>query len=177
VKSFECLFYNNRQLQVRGLRGLVICAGLFSFAYAIVEYYIIQDTTFGLKPILFSLLYPYHLAMALVFGIAAYSFLTFHTGHRPLLSALILSGALFSSMLVAEDFMWFALRAAAPLDHDLNAGRLVTQGEWSTQFLGSVDVRLTAIPNWYFVNVAFTLTVFGIAKGRRPVTEIVAQST
>jgi hypothetical protein len=73
--------------------------------------------------------------------------------------------------------MWFALRATAPLDHDVNGGRLVVQGEWSTQFLGSVDIHLTAIPIWYFTNVAFTLAVFGIARVRQPVTEIVAQST
>jgi hypothetical protein len=62
---------------------------------------------------------------------------------------------LFSSMLSIEDFGWFMLRAVAPVQGDINAGRLVMPGEWTTQFMGSVDVHFTAIPNWYFLSVVF----------------------
>ena len=121
---------------------MAISAVVFSVGYAFLEYYVIRDTTFGLQPVLFSLLYPYHFFMALAFGLAGYALLRTHLGPRALLPGIILTGALFSSMLVIEDFMWFTLRAAAPLQDDMYGGRLVTQGEWSTQFLGSVDAHL-----------------------------------
>lgn len=113
----------------------------------------IRDPTFGQEPVLFSLIYPYHFFMATAFGIAGYTFLRLHSGPRKFVSLMILTGVLSSSMLVLEDFMWFTFRAAAPFQGDANGGKLVMQGEWSTQFLGSVDAHLTAIPNWYFLNI------------------------
>jgi hypothetical protein len=152
----------------------VFCAVCFSVGYAFVEYYVIRDTAFGLQPVLFSLIYPYHFLMAVVFGLVSYALLHLHSGPQALLSGLILTGAIFSSMLVVEDFMWFTLRASAPIEGDINGGSLVKQGEWSTQFLGSIDAHLTAIPNWYFLNALFTFSVFLIARSRPRLAEAVA---
>jgi hypothetical protein len=145
---------------------LVLSALAFSVSYASVEYYVIRDTTLGYSPILFSLVYPYHFAMALVFGLAAYGLLRAHTDIRGLVPSLIMTGALFSSMLAVEDFTWFALRAAAPVQGDANAGRLVMPGEWTTQFIGSVDAHFTAIPNWYFLSVVLSAVAM-VATRRR----------
>jgi hypothetical protein len=167
------LFYNIGQKHFKGQWRLAISAVVFSVGYAFLEYYVIRDTTFGLQPVLFSLLYPYHFLMALAFGLAGYAFLRTHSGPRALLPGIILTGALFSTMLVIEDFMWFTLRAAAPLQEDMNGGRLVMQGEWSTQFLGSVDAHLTAIPNWYFLNLLFTLAVIMTTRSRQKIAETI----
>ena len=51
--------------------ALILFACVFSISYAFIEDYIIRDTTFGYNPVLFSLIYPYHFAMAVVFGLAA----------------------------------------------------------------------------------------------------------
>lgn len=77
-------------------------------------------------------------------------------------------------MLILEDFMWFTLRASAPIEGDLNGGSLVKQGEWSTQFLGSIDAQFTAIPNWYFLNALFTFSVFLMTRTRPRIAETVA---
>ena len=147
----------------------MICAVVFSVGYGFIEYYVIQDTTFGLKPVLFSLIYPYHFLMAAAFGLASYIFLRLHaTTPMAALSGLVLTGAVFSSMLVLEDFTWFTLRATAPLADDINGGSLVIQGEWSTRFLGSMDAHFTAVPNWYFMNALFTLAVVVIMNRSRP---------
>lgn len=153
---------------------MVICAILFSVGYAFVEYYMIRDTSFGLQPVLFSLIYPYHFLMAAVFGIAGYAFLHLNVGPQALLSGLVLTGAIFSSMLVIEDFTWFTLRATAPIAGDLNGGSLIMRGEWSTQFLGSVDAHLTAIPNWYFLNVIFTFAIILMTRTTPKIAETVA---
>lgn len=154
--------------------GVIICAVLFSVGYALIEYYVIIDTTFGLQPVLFSLIYPYHFLMALVFGLAGYLFLYAHLGTRALIPGIVLTGALFSSMLVIEDFAWFSLRAAAPLAGDLNAGKLVMEGEWSTQFLGSIDFHFTEVPNWYFLNIMFTVGVILATRSRPRIAETLA---
>ncbi len=138
-----------------GFLGLVLSALAFSVSYGFLEYYIIRDTTFGHNPVLFSLLYPYHFAMALAFGVAAYGLLRTHMAVEDIIPSLVLTGAIFFSMLAVEDFTWFTLRAVAPVQGDMNAGRLVLPGEWTTQFMGSVDAYFTAIPNWYFLSVAF----------------------
>jgi hypothetical protein len=151
----------------RGLLGLVLSALTFSVSYAFVEYYVIRDTTFGYSPVLFSLVYPYHFAMAAVFGLAAYCLLSVHVGAKGLVTSLILVGALFSTMLAVEDFTWFALRAAAPVDGDANAGRLVVSGEWTTQFMGSIDVHFTAIPNWYFLGAGFSAAALATMRSKR----------
>ena len=146
----------------------------FSIGYAFVEYYVIRDTTFGLQPVLFSLIYPYHFLMAVIFGVTGYIFLHLHVGPQGLLTGLVLTGAIFAPMLVIEDFMWFTLRASAPIEGDSNAGNLVMHGEWSTQFLGSVDAQFTAIPNWYFLNVLFTCGVFIISRSSQKIAQAVA---
>jgi hypothetical protein len=146
--------------------GLALLALAFSVSYAFVEYYVIRDTTFGYNPVLFSLVYPYHFAMAAVFGLAVWGLLRMLTGTRGLVPSLILAGLLFSGMLAVEDFTWFALRAAAPVEGDINAGRLVLPGEWTTRFMGSVDAYFTAIPNWYFLSVGL-LAGLAAAQGRQ----------
>jgi hypothetical protein len=130
----------------------------FSILYAAFEYYLITDPSYGIRPLLFSLIYPYHLLMAGLFGIAAYSFvlLNFATTKNRLLT-LILVGAIFFVMLVIEDFAWFTLRAVAPRSEDINGGKLVTEGEWTTQFLGSTNFYFTVIPNWYFLSAFYAL--------------------
>jgi hypothetical protein len=150
----------------RDILGLALAALVFSISYAFVEYYVIRDTTFGYNPVLFSLIYPYHFAMAAVFGLAAYGLLSMHVSAKGLVPSLILIGALFSSMLAVEDFTWFALRAGAPVHGDANAGRLVMPGEWTTRFMGSVDAYFTAIPNWYFLGVAFSAVAVVATRGR-----------
>jgi len=152
---------------------IVLSSSMFSVAYAFVEYYVIRDTTFGYNPVMFSLVYPYHFVMAAVFGLTAYGLLTIH-GTRGLVPSLILTVALFSSMLVVEDFTWFALRAAAPMHGDTNAGKLIAQGEWTTQFMGSTDAYFTAIPNWYFASVTFSAISTIAVRGRRPVAALVS---
>jgi len=151
----------------REILRLALSALAFSISYAFIEYYIIRDTTFGYSPVLFSLLYPYHFAMAAVFGLAAYGLLAAHVSMRGLVPSLIMVSALFSSMLAVEDFTWFALRAAAPVYGDANAGKLVMPGEWTTQFMGSVDAYFTAIPNWYFFGVAFSAVALVVTHGRQ----------
>ena len=54
-------------------------------------------------------------------------------------------------MLVIEDAAWFGIRAVAPREGDINAGKLVTEGEWTTQFMGSTNFYFIVVPNWYFV--------------------------
>ena len=153
-------------MQCGGLM-LALCALAFSVSYAFVEYYVIRDTTLSYNPILFSLVYPYHFAMASVFGLAAYGLLRAHRGMKGLAPSIIMIGALFSSMLAVEDFTWFALRAAAPIQGDANAGRLNMSGEWTTQFMGSVDAHFTAIPNWYFLSVVFSSVALAAARRRQ----------
>jgi hypothetical protein len=147
--------------------GLALSALAFSISYAFVEYYVIRDTSFGYNPVLFSLIYPYHFAMFAVFGLAAYGLLSAHVGRSGILSSLILVGALISSMLAVEDFTWFALRAVAPISDDSNAGKLVMPGEWTTQFIGSIDAHFTAIPNWYFLGAAFSAAALVTKRGRQ----------
>ena len=156
----------------RRIVGLVLSALTFSVSYAFVEYYVIRDTTFGYNPVLFSLIYPYHFVMAAVFGLAAYGMLSFHVGTKGLATSLILVGALFSSMLAVEDFMWFTLRAAAPVDGDVNAGKLVMSGEWTTQFMGSFDAHFTAIPNWYFLSAGFSGAALATIRNRQRLTTV-----
>jgi hypothetical protein len=151
---------------VRGILGLTLAALAFSISYAFVEYYLIRDTTFGYNPVFFSLLYPYHIGMAAAFGLASYGLLRSHKLLKGLVPSLIFAGALFSSMLAVEDFTWFTLRAIAPVEGDLNAGSLVLPGEWTTQFMGSVDLYFTAIPNWYFLSIGF-LAVSAITQEKR----------
>jgi len=154
----------------RGVLELVLFALAFSVSYAFIEYYIIRDTTFGCNPVLFSLIYPYHFAMAAVFGVAAYGLLCAHVSIKGIVPSLIIVCALFSSMLAVEDFTWFALRAAAPVHGDANAGKLVVSGEWTTQFMGSVDAHFTAIPNWYFLSVAFSAVALATTRRRQQLT-------
>lgn len=153
--------------------AIILSASVFSIAYAFVEYYVIRDTTFGYNPVMFSLIYPYHIVMAAVFGLAAYGLLAMH-GIKGAIPSLILAGALFSSMLVVEDFTWFALRAVAPLHGDSNAGKLIADGEWTTRFMGSTDVYFTAIPNWYFASLAFSAISMMAARGRRSLAAVVS---
>ena len=138
---------------------MVLSALLFSISYALVEYYVIRDTTFGYSPMLFSLVYPYHFAMAAVFGLAAYGLLCGRVSIKSIIPSVIMVSALFSSMLAVEDFTWFTLRTVAPMHGDVNAGKLIMSGEWTTQFMGSVDAHFTAIPNWYFLSVVFSALV------------------
>lgn|SRR5581483_1191089 len=156
---------------MRKVWALVLSASLFSIAYGFVEYYAIRDTTFGYNPVMFSLVYPYHFIMAAVFGLTAYALLTMH-GIKGAIPSLILTVALFSSMLVVEDFTWFALRAVAPVHGDSNAGKLISQGEWTTRFMGSTDAYFTAIPNWYFASIAFSIISVLAIKSRRPLAAV-----
>lgn len=160
-------------IRQKKIRTLVFSAIVFAVAYAFIEYYVIRDTTFGYSPVLFSLVYPYHFAMAAIFGLVAYFLLhSANTGVKSLAPTLIMAGALISSMLVVEDFSWFVLRAIAPIHHDINAGRLISEGEWTTRFMGSTDAYFTAIPNWYFVNIIFSATSIAIIKTKQfPTTE------
>ena len=116
---------------------------------------------------LFSLIYPYHFAMAAVFGLAAYGLLSAHVSMCGLVPSLVMTGALFFSMLAVEDFTLFALRAVAPVYGDANAGRLVMPGEWTTRFMGSVDTHFTTIPNWYFISMAFLAATLAVTRGRQ----------
>jgi len=145
---------------------LVLSGSIFSIAYAVIEYYIIRDPSFGMNPVLFSLIYPYHFAMLTVFGLAAYGLLHTQIRMKGLLTSIVLIGALVSSMLVVEDFAWFALRAGAPVDGDANGGKLVIPGEWTTQFAGSTDAYFTAIPNWYFASLAFSVIALVVFRER-----------
>jgi hypothetical protein len=156
----------------RGGWVLALSALAFSVSYAFVEYYVIRDTTLGYKPVLFSLVYPYHFAMASVFGLATYGLLRVHVSIKGLVPSLIIIGALFSSMLVTEDFTWFALRAAAPIQGDVNAGKLVMSGEWTTQFMGSVDAHFTAIPNWYFLSIVFSAIALATTRSRQQLAAV-----
>jgi len=147
--------------------GLIPAALAFSISYGFVEYYVIRDTTFGYNPVLFSLIYPYHFAMAAMFGLAVYGMMFAHGSIKNLIPGLIITSALFSSMLAVEDFTWFTLRAFAPVHGDANAGRLVMPGEWTTQFMGSVDAYFTAIPNWYFFGVTFSAAALVTTRARQ----------
>src|SRR5438093_10988843 len=102
--------------------GLVLSALLFSISYALVEYYVLRDTTFGYSAMLFSLVYPYHFAMAAEFGLAAYGLLCGRVSIKSIIPSVSRVSALFSSMLAVEDFTWFTLRAVAPIIDDVNAG-------------------------------------------------------
>jgi hypothetical protein len=158
--------------KLRGILRLALFALAFSVGYGFIEYYVIQDTTFGYDPVLFSLVYPYHFGMAAVFGLAAYCLLAAH-GVRRALPALALTGALTLSMLAAEDFTWFALRASAPLEGDANGGMLVMHGEWTTRFMGSTDAYFMAVPNWYFLSLASAATAL-VVRRRQPVALVSA---
>jgi len=155
------------------LNRFVIPMVCFSILYAAIEYYLITDPSYGIRPLLFSLIYPYHLVMAGIFGIVAYSIviLNFPIRKNGVLT-LVIVGALISVMLVIEDFAWFTLRAVAPRDGDINAGKLVTDGEWTTQFMGSTAFYFTAIPNWYFVS-----TLSAIITSRTVVTHLKKQNS
>ncbi len=132
---------------------------VFSILYAAFEYYLIIDPSYGVRPIIFSLLYPYHLVMAGIFAIAAYSVVILsYPIRKNWVLTLLMVGAIFSVMIVIEDFTWFTFRAVAPRDGDMNAGKLVLDGEWTTQFIGSTSIYYTVIPNWYFVS-AFYATI------------------
>ena len=104
--------------------------------------------------------------MAAVFGLAVYGMISAY-GVKSLAPGLIIASALFSSMLAVEDFTWFSLRAGAPVYGDANAGRLVMAGEWTTQFMGSVDAYFTAIPNWYFLGATFSAAALVSTRARQ----------
>lgn len=144
-------------------KRMVFPIACFSILYAAFEYYLVTDPSYGIRPVLFSLIYPYHLLMAGVFGIAAYSIVVrnFRIRKNGVLT-LVLVGTMFSVMLVIEDFAWFTFRAVAPRDGDINAGKLVIEGEWTTQFMGSTSFYYTAVPNWYFV-CAFCAIITSLA--------------
>jgi hypothetical protein len=146
----------------------IISAIAFSVAYAVVEYYWIRDPTFGLDPVLFTLLYPYHFIMALIFGLATYVILSADLRQKTIFSRLMLIGGLLSLMLVVEDFAWFTFRAIAPVNGDANGGRWILKGEWTTKFMGSTDAYFTAIPNWYFLSIAFCAASFKLIRGKQP---------
>ena len=155
-----------RQLKEGRTRLVILLLG-FSFAYALLEYYAIRDPSFGYDPILFSLIYPYHLLMATAIGIFSYWLLRFAGGvDRRVGPPAVVSATtmLFVLIITLEDFLWFVLRAVAPYQGDINAGRLIIPGEWTTQFLGSTDLYLTAIPNWYFVSVLLAAAYFSIIR-------------
>ena len=155
------------KIDLRGASSLVLFALVFSVSYAFVEYYVIRDTTFGYSPMLFSLIYPYHFAMVAVFGLAAFGLLWGHISMKSLIPSLIMVGAVFSSMLAVEDFTWFTLRAGAPMQGDINAGKLINSGEWTTQFMGSVDAYFTAIPNWYFLSIVLSAVALVTTRRRQ----------
>jgi hypothetical protein len=142
-----------------GIAGLILCALVFSVSYGFIEYYVIRDTTFGYNPLLLSLVYPYHFAMAAIFGFVSWGLLRMNASNNGIFAGILLAGTLFFGMLAIEDFTWFALRAAAPVQGDLNAGSLVLAGEWTTQFVGSVDAHFTVIPNWYFLSPGLVATL------------------
>ena len=135
---------------------LISYALAFSVSYALFEYYFIRDPSFGHRTVI-SLIYPYHFAMGAAFGLVAYGVVRSLGKMKGIVPIFILICAVFSSMLAVEDFTWFALRASAPFDGDTNAGELIMAGEWTTQFMGSVDAHYTAIPNWYFLGPAFSV--------------------
>jgi hypothetical protein len=146
---------------------LVFPVACFSILYAAFEYYLITDPSYGIRPLLFSLIYPYHLLMAGLFGIAAYSIVVMNLPIRKHgLLTLVLVGTIFFVMLVIEDFAWFTLRAIAPRDGDINAGKLVIEGEWTTQFMGSTSFYFTVVPNWYFVCASCTIITFLTIRAR-----------
>lgn len=134
--------------------------------YAVVEYYWIKDPTFGYDPILFSLLYPYHFAMAVMFGSVAYSIYSINIHKKRSFESIFLTGSLFLLMLVVEDFAWFTFRAVAPAG-DANGGRWILKGEWTTRFMGSIDVSFSEIPNWYFVSIGLAIVSFTVIKGKQ----------
>jgi hypothetical protein len=144
--------------------SLAISCLLFAIVYAMFEYYVIRDSSFGMNPVLFSLVYPYHFVMLVAFSCAAYGLLSKWLHMKGVLAGILLIGCLVSSMLVVEDFAWFTLRALAPLDDDANAGRLITQGEWTTRFAGSTDFYFTHIPNWYFVCILYSAIAFVVVR-------------
>ncbi len=138
-------------------KRMVFPVVLFSILYAALEYYLITDPSYGIRPLLFSLIYPYHVLLAGVFGTAAYSIVRNFPIRKNGVLTLVLVGTIFSVMLVIEDFAWFVFRALAPRDGDINAGKLVIEGEWTTQFMGSTTFYFTAIPNWYFLCALCTI--------------------
>jgi hypothetical protein len=141
----------------------------FSILYAVFEYYLITDPSYGAAPVLSSLIYPYHFLMAGIFGIAAYLFvfLGFAFPRKNRVLTLILVVAIFGVMLVIEDFAWFTFRAIAPRSEDINAGKLVMDGEWTTQFMGSTGFYFTVIPNWYFLSTSYAGITALIVKALR----------
>jgi hypothetical protein len=147
---------------------MVFPVACFSILYAAFEYYLITDPSFGIRPLLFSLIYRYHLLMAGLFGIVSYSIVVMNIPIRKHgLLTLVLVGTIFSVMLVIEDFAWFTLRAVAPRDEDINAGKLVIEGEWTTQFMGSTGFYSTAVPNWYFVCASCAIITSLIARTKK----------
>ena len=168
------LYNNDSSLVLRGkevhhTRLIVLLIG-FSFAYALLEYYIIRDPSFGYPPILFSLVYPYHLVMATAIALFSYWLVnSYHYNDVRKLSVvaiIFLTAVLFTIIITIEDFLWFTIRAIAPYQGDINAGRLIIQGEWTTQFFGSTDTYFTAIPNWYFISPLLTMAYVLMIKCR-----------
>lgn len=160
---------NNTRLNVRFFSNkMFVMMFCFSISYAAFEYYLITDPSYGSRPILSSLIYPYHLLMAAIFGSAAFSFVVLCLpSMKYRLLTLILVVAIFSVMLVIEDFAWFTFRAIAPLSEDVNAGKLVTEGEWTTQFMGSTSFYFTAVPNWYFLSTFYAVVALMTVRAIR----------
>lgn len=163
------MLYNNnsslilRNWSISGSKRIILLVFGFSFAYTLLEYYVIRDPSFGYEPILFSLIYPYHVVMATAIGLFSY-WLSRSLGVVRMLGLAILLPIvmLFTAIITLEDFLWFVLRAIAPYQGDINAGKLITPGEWTTQFLGSTDAYFTSIPNWYFISLVLTVVYFVI---------------
>ncbi|HZT34547.1 MAG TPA: hypothetical protein VFA15_01405, partial [Nitrososphaera sp.] len=115
---------------------LLVAAIIFSAAYAGFEYYVVRDTTFGQPPLLFSLLYPYHVAMGTVFVTAAYFMVRMYGKEAYTIRAVLLTVSVVMMMLVIEDASWFTLRGVAPISGDSHAGLSIAGGEWTTRFMG-----------------------------------------
>lgn len=150
----------------------------FSILYAAIEYYLIVDPSFGINPVLFSLIYPYHLLMAGLFGLVAYSIVVLHLpGRKNRVLTLVLCGTIFSVMLVIEDAAWFSIRAVAPREGDVNAGKLVTEGEWTTQIMGSTSFYFIVVPNWYFVCASWVIIASLVVGAHRKKQNLLLRET
>jgi hypothetical protein len=157
---------------------MVLPVMCFSFLYAALEYYLIVDPSFGMNPMLFSLIYPYHLLMAGLFGLVAYSIVILHLPSRKnKVLILVLGGTIFCAMLVIEDLAWFSFRAVAPREGDINGGKLVIEGEWTTQIMGSTNFYSIVVPNWYFVSASWLIIASLVVAAHRKKQNLLLRET
>lgn len=158
---------------------------MFAISFAHLEYYYIKDPALQIsngevvvtdsnfdrsretEPIIGNM-YQYHLfPMLFIFVLISFAALwddmSFKLiGRHKRLKAAFIGVANLVTVIVVEDFAWFANRLIVPLESDPKGGMLMQFSDWTSMHMGAIDLGSFVVPVWYIVAVALaTLAYYG----------------